>query len=526
MRCPGFSAVVGLGLLGCSGPGPAHQRSEEPGAVSGITDLRLGDYRTYQQSVGDTWDPAWADDDNLYSASNDTSGWDEACASNIAFNKIAGSDFLTLKGQTINGMSDSGGWGAPEGPDGRTWKSSGCLCLDGTLYLVVGRHMYGDKSKDPFRRQTAINSSIIKSPDHGVTWTRSFQECYEHPMFKGNRFATPYFIYYGKDGSAPVVDNAGQYVYAVSNNGFWNNGDKYFLGRAKRSAIRKLDATDWQFYLGGDGMKDENWSSDADNAMALIDNPTRCGMTGATYLPAIQRYILIGWYYPRDMNTDSDETRFIYYQSPHPWGPWTVMREEINRPAGWYSPRVLAKWQVAKPDGLEAVIAAGGDFWEIPWFYKFAVIPLRLKTSGKFPPLPSAPRILVVKSTATGAGEDQFNYQGDWKYLERNHDLGLGEYYSTHAGDSFTVSFHGSRIRWYSCKGNKVGIAAVSLDGKPETSLDLWTRWATETLYNRLAYDSGSLPSGRHTLTVKVIGQKNSQSTGNEIFNERVEIEP
>ena len=92
-----------------------------------------------------------------------------------------------------------------------------------------------DISKDPFRRQTAINSCIIKSEDHGLTWTPSIRECFEHPMFPSNRFSTPYFIYYGKDGTAPAVDNAEKFIYAVSNNGFWNNGDKYILGRVERS---------------------------------------------------------------------------------------------------------------------------------------------------------------------------------------------------------------------------------------------------------------------------------------------------
>jgi hypothetical protein len=175
-----------------------------------ITDVRAGDFKVYKASVGDTWDPTWADDDNLYAASNDTSGWDEACSSNIAFNRMSGDDFLNLTGKTVNGMLETGGWGTGEGPDGRTWKSSGCVSVNGMLYLVIGRHMYGDKSKDHFRRQTAIDSSIIISTDHGLTWTRSIAECYQHPMFPGNRFPTPYFIHYGKDGTAPPVDQADQ----------------------------------------------------------------------------------------------------------------------------------------------------------------------------------------------------------------------------------------------------------------------------------------------------------------------------
>jgi hypothetical protein len=37
-------------------------------------------------------------------------------------------------------------------------------------------------------------------------------------MFPGMRFATPFFIHYGKEYAAATVDNADRYVYATSNN--------------------------------------------------------------------------------------------------------------------------------------------------------------------------------------------------------------------------------------------------------------------------------------------------------------------
>ena len=87
---------------------------------------------------------------------------------------------------------------AERGPDGCTWKSSGCTSLDGVLYWVVARHKYGEDSGDPYRRQPAQNASIIKSTDLGRTWSRPAKENYQHPMFPGSRFATPYFIEYGR----------------------------------------------------------------------------------------------------------------------------------------------------------------------------------------------------------------------------------------------------------------------------------------------------------------------------------------
>src|SRR5258708_35638544 len=136
----------------------------------------------------DGWIAAWAGDDNLYSPSDDTSGFRKGCNSNVGFNRIEGSDPQHLSGTTINPMSEYGNAGQV-GPDGCTWKTTGCIWIDGALYLVVARHLYGDDSGDLKKRQTAGNASIIKSTDLGKSWTRTERENYEKPMFPGRRFS-------------------------------------------------------------------------------------------------------------------------------------------------------------------------------------------------------------------------------------------------------------------------------------------------------------------------------------------------
>ena len=257
--------------------------------------IKVGTMIPVPDNAGDTWVAAWADDDNLYSPSDDTEGFHHAAKANIAFNKLTGRDPLNLSGVTVNPMVDYGKE-VEEGPDGCTWKSSGCTFLNGVLYWVVARHRYGEKSGDPHRRQTAQNASIIKSADLGRTWSRPARENYQRPMFPGQRFATPYFVEYGR--SHVDVDNAGQYVYALSNNGFWDCGDDMVLGRAMRSKIASLNGADWEFFTGGDGMRRSSWSRNVDEAKPVIQQPGKLGMTGAVYLPALGRYLMIGWYYP------------------------------------------------------------------------------------------------------------------------------------------------------------------------------------------------------------------------------------
>jgi hypothetical protein len=328
-------------------------------------------------NAGDTWVAAWAADGAVYTPSDDTQGFHAATSSNIAFNKVSGDDVRNLRGVTVNPMSDYGK-GAQKGPDGCTWKSSGCCCLDGTLYWVVVRHKYGEDTRDPQRRQTAANASIIKSSDFGKTWTRAAKDNYERPMFPGSRFAAPYFVEYGQDGRASL-DNAGRYVYALSNDGFWDNGNNLVLGRVARSKIGNLNAADWQYYQGGDGMADSAWTADVARASLVLDAPGKLGMNGAVYVPGLRRYIMIGWYYPAGGGKIKDAchtTHWDFYQAAKPWGPWTKISTYVSNPQGYYTPQLCPKF--TSPDGRQLFALTAGD-WNQPAYYRLTVVPLHVE---------------------------------------------------------------------------------------------------------------------------------------------------
>lgn len=61
----------------------------------------------------------------------------------------------------------------------------------------------------------------------------------------GKRFGAPFFIHYGRNGGQVAQDGADRFVYALSNNGFWNGGDDYILARVPRDRIAALNAADW-----------------------------------------------------------------------------------------------------------------------------------------------------------------------------------------------------------------------------------------------------------------------------------------
>jgi hypothetical protein len=338
-----------------------------------IHSIDVGTAISVPDNDGDTWVPAWAKDDYLYSPSNDTGGFKQAGSGNIMFNRMGGprADALAFC-VTINTMSDYRR-ATEGGPDGRTWKSSGCTAIDGQLYLTVARHLYGGPTVDPLCRQPAQNASIIRSPTTGFTWVRAAQDNYDHPMFPGSRFATPYFINYGKDGQQAVADGSDRYVYATSNNGFWDNGDDMVLGRVLRSKLPQLNGSDWQFYKQGDGANDASWSSQMSDAQPVITNKDHLGMSGATYLPAQKCYLMIGWYYPKGggkMPDAHSTTHWDFYTSPHPWGPWKIIGSHTNHPEGFYTPEICPKFSSA--DGSQIWVFASGDFAG-PYYHLFLV---------------------------------------------------------------------------------------------------------------------------------------------------------
>ena len=365
---------------------PAHIRAM--GAdVSSIHSITVGQVCPVAGNKGDTWDLAWTRQGSLYTPSDDTGGFN-AGSGNIMFNRISGEDPTKLDGRTVNVMAEYG----PECAklaDGCTWKSSGCIALDGVFYWLVARHFYGhdlgDRG-DREKRQVVHGSTFIKSVDRGKTWTPSAQQNYDHPMFPRSRFAAPYFIQYGQDGHEAWADKSDQYVYALSNNGFWDNGDFMILGRVLRSKMPNLSAADWQFYMKGDGAGDSAWSSNVYDGQAVLCNPDHLGMTRAVYLPKHQCYLMIGWYYPAgggalEMSDGLPQpahakTNWDFYVAAHPWGPWHVVGSHTFTPEGYYSPGICPKFNSADESTVWAFTA--GD-WTNGTTYKLTAVSLSIK---------------------------------------------------------------------------------------------------------------------------------------------------
>ena len=155
-------------------------------------DVQLG-APTYMNYEGDSWDPTWAEDDNLYAAVNDGAAFG-TLKRNIGYTTITGKNPLALTGQ-MQSLMDYGAMNAPTAVDGRNGKWGEHFHRWGSI-PAIGMDRYVDPAYGG--RQTRIHASTSNRPIMVSTGAADSEE-FKQPMFPGMRFSTPFFIHYGKD---------------------------------------------------------------------------------------------------------------------------------------------------------------------------------------------------------------------------------------------------------------------------------------------------------------------------------------
>lgn len=432
-------------------------------------------------------------------------------------------------------MTSYGGLGARQNyKDGRTWKTDGVISVDGVLYVVVARQVDGFGGY-PLGYQSSTDASIIKSTDHGRTWSNSFGTTDDpngaapppnpsgsgaEAMFPGSSFGTPVFINYGKDDDpASTADGGDQYVYAISNDGWAYDGNYEILGRVLRSKIGDLSAADWQFYsgpAGGDGSNPANWSSDVGNATHILSAAHQLDQGGVQYLPGLHSYILTTGYYPFNSQwpqgpAGAFESTWTVYRAPHPWGPWTRFYSEpttqcyfactaaTENPLGLYDPVPVSKF--VNFGGLSDVVFGSGDYTGSGRandnLYRLHAFPLTLTTTDQ--------QLIDDKRM-------QCTYSGTWYF-----NFGQPGYYlntytgSPTAGNSASCTFNGTSITWIGAKNHDHGFATVSIDGGPATQVD---GYAPQWTKQQVMFQKDGLSPGEHTITITVTSQHDPQAVG------------
>ncbi len=144
-------------------------------------------------------------------------------------------------------------------------------------------------------------------------------------------------------------------------------------------------------------------------------------------------------------------------------------------------------------------------------------------------PTPPGTTLLSVDDSVQGTGQNQWNYQGNgWSHCTDSSNPACNPNVYNNSvswdgttNDTATISFTGTQIKLYGLVDPGHGIAGVSIDGGPETNVDLY---ASSRAGNVLLWTSQTLTPETHTLTVRVTGTKNSNSNGAYITIDRADI--
>ena len=360
---------------------------------------------------------------------------------------------------------------------------------------------FGGKSSDPYLRQTVNNMSLIKSTDKGLTWARGVKANYNRPLWTSPKFSTAAFIKYGPNGSATTQDDQDKYVYAISNDGYWNCGCHFYLGRVLRSKIVDLKAADWQYYSHG------NWSGRIGNVTPIAGFPNgqmKCTMGSPIWLAGIRKYVTVTWY---DPGTTAkwhypENVTFAFYQADHPWGPWSYVGEKSccdfigdtkQRISRWYGPSLSPRFITANPDGsVTAILTFSGQLWtDTPAsLYRNNSCPVTFYTT---------PQLKEVKTLNDTDG----TYSGKWIYQPHR---GVGDYkddvhVTTKSGAYVDLAFTGRGIEVLSEKHRDMGKVEVLIDGVSQGTFNLYQD-PMPRLYQVECYRNMNLTSGAHTVRV------------------------
>jgi beta-galactosidase GanA len=115
------------------------------------------------------------------------------------------------------------------------------------------------------------------------------------------------------------------------------------------------------------------------------------------------------------------------------------------------------------------------------------------------------------------------NYTGAWSHVANQSYTG-GDYkntesFSNTAGDSMSVTFTGTAVRWIGSQTNNHGLADVYIDGVKQATVDCSGNADQAVLFSKTG-----LSSGTHTLKIVVDGTHSSGSTDNYVSIDAIDV--
>ncbi|UCF97757.1 MAG: DUF4185 domain-containing protein [Spirochaetaceae bacterium] len=306
--------------------------------------------------TGDMWPMTWADDDAIYTAAGDNSGFLDHFQT-MNFWRIDGNPpqhDITL----VNTLDFLEGDGYDMETRIPSIKPAGVVCVDGVLYLAIEDMRY---TQGRFGNQINLQSWIICSKDHGKTWSQAPIPGSPERKFLSGVFASPHFLQFGRDYAGALDD----WVYAYSSAdedgvAAWSAGSFTYLARVPRSKI--LDRSAWQFFAGLSA-NNPVWSKKLEEARPVFSYSRKTGENEVVYHPVLRRFLLFNWAFIDCVNhlIGSRHSELSIFESENPWGPWFTVY--VQRDWGFncdYQPRLPTKWIDSK--NCNAWLVSAGNF--------------------------------------------------------------------------------------------------------------------------------------------------------------------
>lgn len=166
-------------------------------------------------------------------------------------------------------------------------------------------------------------------------------------------------------------------------------------------------------------------------------------------------------------------------------------------------------------EGLEAAVV---DI-KINSFSADNLVPVVSTTGSAAPKFASS---YGINDSRRGMGLYEFAYQGTgWVYAGEKTAHQGDNHYSNQAGDTVSIRFVGTNLKYYGAKANNHGIAAFSIDGGTETSVDCYSQSRDA---NALLFDTGVLEYGEHVVKARVTGEKNAAASDCYFNADKIEV--
>jgi hypothetical protein len=295
----------------------------------------------------DIWPITWADDGHQYAAFGDGGGFggtNQLGRASMGVARIEG-DYDDYRGVNVWGGKDAAS------PAEVIGKGTGIICVDGVLYMWVGRP------------QIVAPTTLAFSRDHGRTW-----QFVDWDWRLQDGVSTGVFVNSGRDHA----DAPDRYVYACftrtnfipekPRNWLYERPGRIDLARVARDSL--ANKTAWEWFAGADENGAPRWTTDIKHRQPAFEDPNGIKVVSVCYQPALGRYLIT--YTPRDTGGN-----FALFEAPRPWGPWNEVvywkAEPLFQPPmpnGRVSIYHFApKWWSADGREFTLVYNTGDDAW-------------------------------------------------------------------------------------------------------------------------------------------------------------------